>query len=117
MQERLAKRELGDAPVILLGADRAGQLQARHAGWEQKLTALAEAAAIDLSALPAAKSAVPKVFLAAAMKALTSVSNQWLAERLQLGKTSSVAALVRQFRLSGRMQEPAFKAVLSRFMT
>ena len=92
MQERLAKREVGDAPVILLGADRAGQLQARHAGWEQKLKALAHSAAIDLRALPEAKSAVPKVVLTAAMKTLTSVSNPWLAERLQLGKTSSVGA-------------------------
>ena len=117
MQERLVKQEVGDAPVILLGADRAGQLQARHAAWEQKLAELAGAAAIDLSARHAAKSAVAKVFLAAAMKSLTSVSNQWLAGRLQLGKTSSVAALLRRFRLSGRMQEPAFRAVLSRFMT
>ena len=35
---------------------------------------------------PARKSAEPKVRLAAAMKAVSSVSNVWLAERLKMGR-------------------------------
>ncbi|MGH7946908.1 MAG: hypothetical protein ACREF9_18165, partial [Opitutaceae bacterium] len=72
---------------------------------------------IDLSALPARKSAFEKVFLAAALKTLTLVSNRWPAERLQLGKTSSVPSLLRQFRLAQGTTEPRFRAVISRFMT
>jgi hypothetical protein len=43
-----------------------------------------------LAALPTKKSAEAKVLLAAAMKAATSASNGWLAERLVMGKPASV---------------------------
>ena len=117
MRDRLAAQQCGGGNFVLLGADRAGQLQARQLGWEEKLQQLAAEAYVDLSKLPPRKSAPEKVFLAAALKTITSVSNRWLADRLQLGNTSSVPALLRRFRLAQGMAAPRFKAVMSRFMT
>jgi hypothetical protein len=55
-----------------------------------------------------------KVRLAAALKRTTSVSNGWLAERLQMGQPASVSQFVRRFVLAGGLEEPAFSAALSR---
>jgi len=113
MQERLMAQQASQPVFILLGADRAGQLQVRQAAWEKTLRSLAKKAHIDLNDLPVRRSATEKVLLAAAHKTITSVSNRWLAERLQLGKTSSVAALIRRFRLMGGMETPRFKAAVT----
>jgi REP element-mobilizing transposase RayT len=67
------------------------------AGWEDRLAALARAAKIDLGSLPPRKSAREKVLLAAAMKQITSVSNGWLGERLQIGKPATVSQFVRRW--------------------
>jgi hypothetical protein len=115
MQERLMAQQPSQRDFILLGADRAGQLQVRQTSWEEMLRKLATRADIDMNALPARRSATEKVLLAAALKKLTSVSNRWLAERLQLGKTSSVAALIRRFRLMEGMETPRFKAAVAHF--
>ena len=64
---------------------------------------------------PARKSAEPKVRLAAAMKAVSSVSNVWLAERLKMGRPASVSQYVRRFRLGGGATAESFNAAVSRF--
>jgi hypothetical protein len=50
---------------------------------------------IDLNELPPKKSAADKVRLAAMMTQMTSVSNAWLARRLQMGVPGSVTQYVR----------------------
>ena len=115
MQERLMAQQPSQRDFILLGADRAGQLQVRQTSWEETLRKLAQKAQIDMNALPARKSATKKMLFATALKKITSVSNRWLAERLQLGNTSSVAALIRRFRLMEGMETPCFKAAVAHF--
>ena len=51
----------------------------------------------DLGKLPPKKSADEKVFPAAAMKKTCSVSNRWLAERLQMGQAASVSQFARRW--------------------
>ena len=88
----------------------------RQAQWEDQLQALARAAAVDLTALPARKSAPAKALLAAALKQGTSVSNAWLAQRLQMGAPASASQFARRLLL----QEKGRKAVdklLSRVKT
>jgi putative transposase len=65
------------------------QAEQREA-WENRLLVLARLARIDLVCLSARKSHPNKVLLAAALKQSTSVSNSWLAERLGMGRPSSV---------------------------
>jgi hypothetical protein len=43
--------------------------------------------------------------------------NRWLAERLLMGKPSSIGAFVRQFRLEGGQETKQLKAVVSGLMT
>lgn len=81
----------------LLGADREGQAAVRAAWWEERLQELATGFAIDLNRLPDQKSAPAKLRLAGAMKRTTSVSNRWLAQRLQLGAPTGVSSLLRRF--------------------
>lgn len=85
----------------LVGADRLALRHARAEWWEDRLRTLAAAHAIDLAALPRPKSAHEKLRLAAAMKDTTSVSLAWLAQRLQMGATDSVASLLSRFRATG----------------
>ena len=66
--------------------------------WEEHLQALARAAQIDLSALPPAKSDASESLLAAAMKASSSVSNGWLAQRLDMGEPASTSQFARRWR-------------------
>jgi putative transposase len=67
--------------------------------WEERLRALAKAAKVDLTKLAAQKSHPDKVRLAAALKQSTSVSNAWLAERLQMGQPASASQFVRRYLL------------------
>ena len=99
----------------LLGADRAAPVTARAELWEERLPSLAAGFGVAVSALPTKKSAEEKLRLAAAMKHITSVSNGWLAERWQMGATTSVSSFLHRFHESGRANTRAFKAVLSRF--
>ena len=78
-------------------------MQALSAGWK-----------ISLTKLPAQRSAPEKVKLAAAMKRATSVSNGWLAERLQMGSAASASQYVRRFRLAGGDRAPEFQRLLSK---
>ncbi|MBI4625190.1 MAG: transposase, partial [Verrucomicrobia bacterium] len=99
----------------LLGADREAHIAARAELWGERLQALAGAFGVELARLPAKKSAMEKLRLAAALKRITSVSNRWLAERLQMGAATSVSTLLHRFHESGGTRTRAFKAVLSRF--
>lgn len=81
----------------LLGADREAHVAAREGLWEERLQALASSQAIDLRALPAGKSAREKVQLAVSLRRETSVSNRWLATRLQLGSESGVSSLLHRY--------------------
>ena len=51
------------------------------------------------------------------MKTVTSVSNGWLADRLQMGVPGSVTQYVRRFRAAGENEKRAFKTVLSKVQT
>ena len=66
----------------------------RRVVWEQRLADLARATGLDLSRLPAPKSHPQKVLVAAALKRCTSVSNPWLANRLAMGRPSSVSQYI-----------------------
>jgi len=117
LKTELTKRITAGTPFTLLGADREAQLFARAALWEARLGEIAEAFGVNLDQLPVTKSAPVKLALAAVMKATTSVTNRWIAERLQMGAVSSVGPLLLQFRLGGSLQTPRFKRILSQFMT
>jgi putative transposase len=114
------KKELmatGRDRAELLGADREAHRQVRAELWEEKLVAAAKTLGVTLDQLPAQRSAAEKVQLAALMKTGTSVSNRWLAERLQMGKPASVSQYVRRFRLSAGHEARVFKTALSRVTT
>jgi putative transposase len=117
LQKELKEADAARERFELLGADREGHQEMRAAVWEEKLQAMAEASGANLENLPARKSAAAKVQLAALMKAATSVSNGWLAERLAMGKPASVSQYVRRFRLAGETEKRAFKTLLSRIKT
>jgi len=99
----------------LFGADQTALRQARSQLWEDSMRDLAAAWGIGLDDLPPLKSDPQKVMLATGMKAVTSVSNGWLARRLGMGQASSVSSLVTAFRRQGGSKSPDFKKVLSRF--
>ena len=71
----------------------------REEYWEEKLEAAAELAGIDLNELPVRKSAPEKCELAAVLKESTSVSNGWLARRLEMGKAASASQFARRWML------------------
>ena len=77
--------------TTLLGADKVSWREEMALAWEKKLQDAARVAEIDLVALPVRRSAPEKVRLAAVMKATTSVSNGWLAQRLGMGQPASVS--------------------------
>ena len=113
LQEELKKQ--GECSLLtLLGADQAANREARQQLWEERLRAVAVAGKIALDKLAVQKAAPEKVRLAAVMKATSSVSNGWLAARLQMGQPASVSQFVRRFRLACEADRPAFKAFLSR---
>src|SRR5690606_17295342 len=71
--------------------------QERVDQWEGQLQALARGADVNLNSLPLKKSHSDKAMLAAAMKASSSVSNRWLAERLQMGQPASASQFARRW--------------------
>jgi len=88
----------------------------RVAVWEEKLQALAHAAKIDLRRLSAVKSDASKTLLAAALKASTSASNAWLAERLGMGEPASASQFARRRMLEAEGRAEV-EALLSRVKT
>jgi putative transposase len=103
--------------LILQGADREAHREIRSHLWEDRLVRAAKALGVKLEKLPPRKSAPEKVQLAALLKQTTSVSNPWLAERLQMGRPGSVTQYVRRFRLRGGHEKRAFRASLSKVLT
>lgn len=71
----------------------------REALWTAQLAAVARAAGVDLTQLPAQKSAEPKVLVAAVLKRTGTMPNRWLAERLGMGEPASVSQFVRRWEL------------------
>jgi REP element-mobilizing transposase RayT len=98
----------------LLGADSVAHRELKAELWEERLQAAARALGLDLGALPPRKSAADKVRLAALVRASSSVTNGWLARRLQMGAPASVSQYVRRFRLERGTEETGFKAALSK---
>lgn len=117
LRRELAGKEDGRGRFELLGVDREAQKEARAELWEEKLGVAANALGMTLDGLPARKSAPEKVRLAALMKQSTSVSNGWLAARLQMGVPGSVSQYVRRFQRRGETDQRAFKKVLSIIQT
>jgi hypothetical protein len=113
LKQELVQLGAGQDGFELLGADRAAQREARSALWEEKLRVAAKALGVALNRLPAKKSAPEKVKLAALLKATTSVSNGWLAERLALGRSGSVTQWVRRFRQAGGADKREFRTAMS----
>jgi hypothetical protein len=68
--------------------------------WEKRLQAFARVAKIDLTKIPAKKSAPEKVVLATLLKTSTAVSNGWLADRLAMGQPASASQFVRRHLLN-----------------
>jgi hypothetical protein len=74
---------------------------------------VATALRVDPVLLPARKGAPEKVRLAALMRATTSVSNGWLARKLQMGKPATVSQYLRRFRLAQGHQTREFQRLWS----
>ncbi|WP_221032740.1 transposase [Actomonas aquatica] len=95
----------------------AGELRKeREQVWEDRLVALAASARIDLGKLGKRKSAPEKVLLAAVLKQSTSVSNGWLATRLEMGQAASASQFVRRLLLQ-KEGRGAVERLLSRVKT
>ena len=88
----------------------------REEHWEERLVALAKAGRFNLQKLPAAKSHPMKAELAAAMKASSSVSNAWLADRLAMGQPASASQFARRWMLDP-MRKRSTQLLLSRVKT
>ena len=71
----------------------------REEYWEEKLEAAVELPGTDLKDLSARKSASGKCLLAAVIKECSSVSNGWLAKRLDMGKPASASQYARRWML------------------
>jgi len=78
----------------------------RAKDWEALLGLYAQAANVRVSELPVVKFHDDKALLAALMKQTSSVSNGWLASRLQMGTAASVSQCARRYllRADGRQR-------------
>jgi hypothetical protein len=114
LKKGLAESGAAQERFGMLGAEIGAHREIRAELWEEKLTIAAKALAVSLTDLPALKSAPGKVQLATIMKATTSVSNGWLAERLGMGEPATVSQYVRRFQLQDGTATRAFKRALSR---
>ena len=99
-QQREAARRGADLERSRFGGLEASEImQERLELWEERLQTFAQAARIDLEKLRTKKSDPEKVLLAAALKMATSVSNAWLAQRLDMGQPASASQFVRRWLL------------------
>ena len=78
------------------GLDAKELAREREAYWEEILGKASALAGIDLDHLPKAKMAREKSLLAAVLKRATSVSNKWLADRLEMGMPSTASQAARR---------------------
>jgi REP element-mobilizing transposase RayT len=95
-RQDLARRGADLEEQRFAGIEPEGHRAERELIWEERLVKLAGRAGIDLTKLGGAKSDPAKVLLAAAMKQSTSVSNGWLARRLEMGQPASASQFVRR---------------------
>ncbi|MBI5425304.1 MAG: hypothetical protein HZA32_14590 [Opitutae bacterium] len=112
LKKNLPSADAKGSRFELLGADREALAEARAQVWEEKLQQVARVLGVKLNKLPEQYSAREKVEVAAAMKQATSVSNGWLAQRLQMGQPASVSQFVRRFHLSGHADRSEFRRAL-----
>ncbi len=115
LRKDLAKRGVHLEKAEMLGGWRAAWLQERGADWEERLQLAAKALKVNLEKLPKQKSAPAKVQLAALLKATTSVTNGWLAERLDMGQPASASQFVRRFNLGGGAVDSTFQRAVAKF--
>ena len=117
-KQRMKKeaKERGAALDRFAGLEPAAASREREELWGERLEALAEAAGTDLQVLPPPKSHPSKALLAAAMKQSTSVSNAWLAERLEMGEPASASQFARRWMLTTEGRS-AVEELLSRVKT
>lgn len=115
LRKELQKLVGSNERVTLYGADRDAHLQARAALWELRIHEVATALEVRLQALPSRKSALEKLQIAAIMRRTTSVSNRWLANRLQMGEPTGIGSLLSRFNRSAEPRTQTFKKALSRF--
>ena len=115
LNEKLTRQSATQERFELLGADREAHVAARADLWEERLQKLAASFAIDLTGLPAQKSAPEKLQLAAALRQITSVSNRWLAQRLQMGAPTGVSSFLHRFQASGGTRTRSFRTAVEPF--
>jgi len=114
MRKELAESIATKGRFELLGSDSEGHRAMQEELWEEKLGAAGKALRIPLGKLQGRKSDPQKVRIAALLKATTSVTNRWLAERLQMGEPASVSQYVRRLRLAGGTETKEFREALSK---
>jgi putative transposase len=117
LRKKLSATDTTKERFLLLGTDRKAIREARALVWEEKLQGIAVALEINLERLPDQKSAPSKVWLAAMMKATTSVSNGWLARRLAMGGAGSVSVYVQRFRMKQGVETEAYRQMQLRVST
>jgi putative transposase len=105
MQHELLKQSASRSEISVLGRAREDVKELREMLWEARLKEEAARLGLNLDRLPSKKSALEKVRLAAVLKANTSVSNGWLANRLHMGKPATVSQYVRRFILERRRND------------
>jgi hypothetical protein len=98
------RKDRGEAEHYL-GLEPQEARMERDLVWEEKLQAFARKAKVDLTELSSQKSDSNKTLLAAVMKQSTSVSNGWLAARLEMGEPASASQFVRRRMLDKRGRE------------
>ena len=113
---KIAAAEKGADLERFAGLEPAMVRHERSEAWEERLQNLARAAKINLNTLPSPKSHPSKARLAAAMKASCSVSNAWLARRLDMGKPASASQFARRWMLDADRRAEA-EQLLSRVKT
>jgi hypothetical protein len=97
MQKELLRQNPSGLDVSVLGREGKDVQELREEIREQKLQQEAATLGINPDTFPSQKSAPAKVQPAAALKASTSASNGWLANRLQMGQAANVSQYVRRF--------------------
>lgn len=114
MQQEAAQR--GADLERFAGLEPAEVQAERLAVWDERLQALARKARIDLEKLPELKSHPDKALLAAALKQSTSVSNNWLSQRLNMGQPATASQFARRWLLTPAGRQ-ATEQLLSRVKT
>jgi putative transposase len=104
---------LESLPLKALGAHRDIWRELREQQWAKSLEKILAALGLDLRGLPNGKCAPAKVRVAALMRATTSVSNGWLADKLKMGRPATVSQCVRRFRLEKGEQTVDYVQALS----